>query len=237
GTASLREHRRLQRCALLRNQLLDLLHELTRGHVFGLLFPAGADVDLVGFGFFIAHHQQERYFLHRVLADFRVHLFVAGIDFHAHACRPQLRRYFSRILDMALSDWDHRYLHRREPHWERPGVVFDQHAEEALDRSVERAVHHQRLLTAAVFGNVFELEALRQVEVELHGRELPQASDGVDQLHVDLRTPGGKLGLELVEAKIFQHFERELQAAYDFRLDLIRSTKDVRVVLGEATDA
>src|ERR1035441_967670 len=166
----------------------------------------------------------------------------------------------------------------REPHWERPGVVFDQDAEEALDRSVERAVDHQRLLAGCVFGYVFELEALRQVEVELYRRELPEASDGVDQFHVDLRPvergftgdgfifdvqllqrafqgvvgqvpllvaaqkaflvvwiPGGKLGLEFIEAKIFQHFERELQASYDFRLDLIRSTKDVRVVLSEAT--
>jgi hypothetical protein len=65
--------------------------------------------------------------------------------------------------------------------------VLDEHAEEALDRSVKRAVDHERLLARAVFGYVFEFEALRQVEVELHGRELPQASDGVDQFDVDLR--------------------------------------------------
>jgi hypothetical protein len=93
---------------------------------------------------------------------------------------------FSAYSDVALGDWDHRDLHGREPDRERSGVVLDQHAEEALDRSVERAVNHQRLLARAVFGYVFELEALRQVEVELHGRELPQASDGVDQFHVDL---------------------------------------------------
>ena len=52
-----------------------------------------------------------------------------------------------------------------------------------------------------------------------------------------LRIPGGKLGLEFVEAEIFQHFERELQAADDFVFDLIGSAEDVRVVLGKAAHA
>src|SRR5208283_4099864 len=56
----------LQRRALLRNQLLDLLREFRGGHVFGFLFSAGADVDFVGFGFFVSYHQQEGNFLHGV---------------------------------------------------------------------------------------------------------------------------------------------------------------------------
>ena len=47
-------------------------------------------------------------------------------------------------------------LHRREPHRKRAGVVLDQNAEEALDRSVQRAMHHQRLMRFAVLGDVFE---------------------------------------------------------------------------------
>src|SRR5208282_6824980 len=60
----------LQCCALLQHQLLDLLHELRRPHVFGFLFPTGADVDLACLGLFVADHQQERHFLHGMLADF-----------------------------------------------------------------------------------------------------------------------------------------------------------------------
>src|SRR5216684_4300665 len=270
----------LQDRALFHNQLLDFLHELRRPHVFRLIFPARADVYLVGLGFFVANHQQKRNLLHRVFADFRIHLFVARIHFHAHSFRPQLRRYFFRVLRMALGDRDHRYLHRRQPHRERSGVVFDQHAEEALDRSVERAVDHHWLLAAAVFGYVFELEALRQVEIELYGAELPGTADGIHKLDVNLRAiescfaghnlvwdikslqralqrmvgevpliltaeeallvlriPGGKLGFELVEAEGLQHGECELQAADDFSFDLIRSTKNVSVVLGEAANA
>jgi len=64
--------------------------------------------------------------------------------------------------------------------------VLDEHAEEALDRAVEGAVHHERLMALTVFADVLELEALGQGEVELHGGELPEASDGVDQVDVDL---------------------------------------------------
>jgi len=66
-------------------------------------------------------------------------------------------------------------------------VVFDQYTKK---RSTDRrgAVDHERLLAGAIFGDVFEIEALRQVEVELDGGELPQASDGVHQFHIDLGT-------------------------------------------------
>ena len=47
---------------------------------------------------------------------------------------------------------------------------------------------HQRLVAAAVFADVFQAEARGQIEIELHGGELPGAADGVDQLDVDLGT-------------------------------------------------
>src|SRR6266478_3703431 len=88
---------------------------------------------------------------------------------------------------MPLGNRDHRHLHRRQPYRERSGVVFDQHSEETLDRSVKGAVDHHRLLAAAAFGYVFELEALRQVEIELYGAELPGTADGIHELDVNLR--------------------------------------------------
>src|SRR5262249_16382837 len=48
-------------------------------------------------------------------------------------------------------------------------------------------MHHERLVAAAVFADVFEAEALRKVEIELHRGQLPGPPDGVNQLHVNLR--------------------------------------------------
>src|SRR5580698_2285640 len=49
-------------------------------------------------------------------------------------------------------------------------------------------MHHDRLVALAVFADIFKLEARGQIEVELHGRELPQATEHVDQLDIDLWT-------------------------------------------------
>ena len=87
---------------------------------------------------------------------------------------------------MPLADGHQADLHGREPQRKRAGVVLDEHAEEALDRAEQRAVHHDRLMPLAVFADIFELEARGQVEVELHRRELPQAAEHIDELDVDL---------------------------------------------------
>src|SRR5947209_20494794 len=64
--------------------------------------------------------------------------------------------------------------------------MLDQRAEETLHGAIEGAVHHQRLLAGAVFRNILELKALRQVEVELHGGKLPWPANGIHQLDVNL---------------------------------------------------
>ena len=45
--------------------------------------------------------------------------------------------------------------------------MLDEHAEEALDRAVESAVHHERLVALAVFADVVKLEAFRQAQLLL----------------------------------------------------------------------
>ena len=46
---------------------------------------------------------------------------------------------------------------------------------------------HDWLFLGAVRGRVFQVEAVRQVEVQLHGRHLPGAADGVPGLHGNFR--------------------------------------------------
>src|SRR2546422_10873173 len=56
GRGRLSPRGRLQGRALLRDQLLDLLHELRHPHIFRFFLAAGADVDSARFGFFVADH-------------------------------------------------------------------------------------------------------------------------------------------------------------------------------------
>src|SRR5208337_1375665 len=115
-------------------------------------------------------------------------------------------------------------------------------------------MNHHRLLARTILGHVLQAEALRQVEVDLYRRKLPQPSERVYHLDVNLRSverrlardglvldipafqhvlqrlgsvnpllftaheilavlgiPRRKLGLELVEAKILEHIQSELE--------------------------
>src|SRR5438046_446208 len=69
----------LERRLFLRDQRFDLLYEILHGHVVGLLFSASTDIHSASFGFFVAYHHEERYFLHGMLANLGVHLLVASV--------------------------------------------------------------------------------------------------------------------------------------------------------------
>ncbi len=73
-------------------------------------------------------------------------------------------------------------------------------------------MHHQRLMPRAVFADVLEIEARRQIEIELHGGELPGPADRVNQLDVDLRSVECRFALDALEGNL-QPVERGFQRA------------------------
>src|SRR5436309_760286 len=177
----------LKRRTFVGDQLSNLLYELARPHILGLFFPPSPHIHLPRLSLFIPNDQQERHLLHRMLANLRIHLLVARIDFHAHPDRFQLSSNLVRILRMPLADRDHHRLHRRQPHRERPGIVLDQHAKKTFHGAIQRPMHHHRLLARPIFRNVFQPKALRQIEIELHGRKLPEPPNRIHQLDINLR--------------------------------------------------
>ena len=68
-----------------------------------------------------------------------------------------------------------------------PAIVLDQHAEETLHAAQQRAMHHVRLMRLAIFADVLQPEAHRQVEVELNRAQLPFAAQRVVHFQIDLR--------------------------------------------------
>ena len=90
------------------------------------------------------------------------------------------------VLVVAVGDRNDDGLDRRQPHRESPGVVLYQDAHEPLHRPEQRPVDHVRPVLLPVVPDVSQAEPLWQVEVELDGRDLPLASDGVSDVDVDL---------------------------------------------------
>jgi hypothetical protein len=115
----------LKSWALALDEVFDFFDELGGGHVVGFLFAAGAHVDPAGLGFLVAHHEQERHFLKRVLADLGVNLLVASIQLDANSNRTQLCRDAIRVILVPLADRDKHRLHGRQPYGEGSSVMLD----------------------------------------------------------------------------------------------------------------
>jgi hypothetical protein len=90
-------------------------------------------------------------------------------------------------VHVPVRDGHQAQLLRREPQGERAGEVLDEHAAEPLERAEDRAVDHHRAMSKVVLPGVLHVEALRESEIALHGRELPEAADRIAEVKVDLR--------------------------------------------------
>src|SRR5712692_4040235 len=146
-----------------------------------------ADGDGAGFGFLGADYEHVRNFLELRVADFCGQLFVAVVEVHTEIVALQSFGDVLGVVGDFFADRANFHLYRSEPQREGAGVVLNQNAEETLDGAEQRAVHHERLMLGAVFADILQGEARGEIEVELHGGELPRASDGVDELDVDFR--------------------------------------------------
>src|SRR6204780_4927854 len=166
----------------------DELVEWARAQV---ALRAVAHGDGTGLGFLAADDQHVGNLFELGVAGFGLQLFVAIVQMRAEARVFQFLSNLLRVLDKFSAYRQHGGLHGCQPRGKCSGVVLDQHAEESLDRAEQRAMHHQRLVARTVLAHVFELESRRQIEIELHGGELPGAPDGIHKFHVDLRAVKG----------------------------------------------
>ena len=73
--------------------------------------------------------------------------------------------------------------------------MFDEAADEALHRPHKHSVQHHRSAALVVRVDVLDVEALREIEVELHGGSLPRPPDRIDQLEVQLGSVKGAASL------------------------------------------
>src|SRR6266403_226084 len=147
-------------------------------------FAAMADGDGAGFGFLGADDEHVGNLLHLRVADFCGQLFVAVVEMDAKIVALQSFGDVPGVIGDFFADRADFHLHGREPQREGARVMLDQDAEKALDGAEQRAVDHQGLMLGAVFADVLQAEARGEIEIELHGGELPRASDGVDELDV-----------------------------------------------------
>src|SRR2546428_12787772 len=77
-------------------------------------------------------------------------------------------------------------LHRREPKWKRPGVVFNQDSDETLHRTEQRAMDHIHRVFLRIRPDVGNVKPPWKSEVKLNRSRLPFSSNCINQFNIDL---------------------------------------------------
>ncbi|MCY1220149.1 hypothetical protein D9M72_321510 [compost metagenome] len=121
---------------------------------------------------------------------------------------------------------DHHLL-RGQPGRQRTGVVFQQDAQETLERTQDGTVQHHRALARVVLGDVFGIQALRQHQVKLQRAALPRAADRVLDVVLDLGAVEGALARQLFPIHA-AGAQRQAQALFGVVPDLVRAGTLVR---------
>ena len=88
---------------------------------------------------------------------------------------------------MPVGDGQHDRLQRREPQRKCPGIVLDEHRDEALEAAEDGPMDDHRPVVGVVGARVLQIEPLRQLVVELDRRALPLPADRIRDVEVDLR--------------------------------------------------
>ena len=136
---------------------------------------------------FAADYQHVRDFLKLRVADFRLHFFVAVVEFHANTGRKQFLHYFRRVCVLAFCDGQDGDLHRSEPRGKRSAVELDQIGSHTLHRAHHAAMDHHRAVLVSIRAYVAEVKLIRQMEIDLNGRIRFLMAHHVRELDIQLR--------------------------------------------------
>ena len=88
---------------------------------------------------------------------------------------------------MAVGNWEHDGLDGRQPERKRSGEVLDQNRNESLEAAENGTVDHHRPVLGVVGADVFQVEVLGLLVVELDRRALPLSANRIGDIEVDLR--------------------------------------------------
>src|SRR6185369_13279618 len=137
--------------------------------------------------FAIPRDEHVRDLLQLGLTDLIANLLLAVVELHAKPGGGKFVVNRRRIRLMAVGNRQHDGLNRRQPEWERAGVVLDQNGDEALEAAEDCTMNHDRPVLGVVGADVFQVEVLRLLVVELNRCALPLAPDRIRNIEIDLR--------------------------------------------------
>ena len=160
------------------------------------MLPQG---DGPGGNLFFSHDPHVRNLSDFGCPDLVTDLLVASVDDHAETFPAHPGGDLLGVSLAGVGNRQQRELYRCQPDREVAGVMFDQDADETLERTEHGAMDHHRAMLLAVLADILQLEAFRHGEVELDGAQLPAAAQRVAHMEIDLGAVEGAVArIELV---------------------------------------
>src|SRR3990167_9380462 len=108
-----------------------------------------------------------------MLADFKAYFFVSQVRLGTKSILIEDFLNFEGKISLFISDIQNHRLGRRQPSRECTFVMLDQHADETLEGTQDRAMQHDRSLPTIVLGNIGGIQALRHIGIVLQRTALP----------------------------------------------------------------
>src|SRR6266508_257513 len=181
-------HLRRELTTLLRARLARGVRERVARHRSRVSPVPQPDRDQAGRRFLLTDDEHRGDLLELRLANARAELLISCVHFDPQPGAGQPLRGGARRRGEAVGHWQHDRLDGRDPERKVARRVLDQDPEEALHRSEDRAVEHDRTVGFAVLADVGEIEEVRLGKVNLHRSQLPWTPDRVLHPEVDLGT-------------------------------------------------
>ena len=131
--------------------------------------------------------------LHRLrLADLVPDFLVSHVRLDPESGVFEPARHAVDVLGLVFRYADHDRLYRRQPGRERAGAVLDIHAEEPFQAAEHGPVDQHRAGGLSGFGDVFQVEEFRHVEIKLARTQLPGTLQGVLDEEIHFRSVEGR---------------------------------------------
>lgn len=142
----------------------------------------------IGRYFLVADDDEIGDFLEFCVSDAFAKGFARSIDGDAYRGLPECRFQNFRIGLMPFADRKDADLLGREPEREVAGDIFDKHTEEAFDGTHDGGMDHDDAFVFSLFIDAGKIETFRHAHVELDGRDLPFASEGILGHEIEFRS-------------------------------------------------
>src|SRR3989338_5016047 len=145
----------------------------------------------IAFFFLVAYNQQVWNLAKLAVSNLVLYGVVPRIELAAYPVLQELLMNFLSRINIPVGQRQYLHLHRGQPQRQIPFAVFQQYADEPLERAVYYAVYDHRSALFAAAVDILQVEFFGDLEIKLDGAHLPFPAERIVHQYVNLRAVEG----------------------------------------------